>query len=73
MNNEEDILDLDIKEKLKNLDNQIKILIKKYEEKQISKEEYFNKRCILEKEYSKLSNELARIKFIGLKKGRINC
>lgn len=66
----EDILK--IKEKLKNLDNQIKLLIKKYEEKQISKEEYFNKRCILEKEYNKLSSELARIKFIGLKKGRIN-
>lgn len=61
-----------IEEKLKDLDNQIKLLIKKYEEGQISKEEYFNKRFLLEKEYSKLSNELARIKFIGLKKGRIN-
>ncbi|MEM3630991.1 MAG: hypothetical protein QXY18_06245 [Nitrososphaerota archaeon] len=66
----EDILK--IEEKLKNLDNQIKLLIKKYEEGKTSKEEYFNKRCILEKEYSKLSNELAKIKFIG-KKGRINC
>ena len=64
MNNET----LEIEEKIKNLDNQIKLLIKKYEEGQISKEEYFNKRCILEKEYSKLSNELARIKFIGNKK-----
>jgi len=57
-----------IEEKLKDLNNQIKLLIKKYEEGQISKEEYFNKRFLLEKEYSKLSNELARIKFIGLKK-----
>jgi pyruvate-formate lyase-activating enzyme len=59
-------------EKLKNLDNQIKLLIKKYEERQISKEEYFNKRYLLEKEYSKLSNELARIKFIGIKKRKNN-
>jgi hypothetical protein len=54
----EDILK--IEEKLKNLDNQIKLLIKKYEEGQISKEEYFKERYLLEKEYSKLSNELAR-------------
>jgi len=62
----EDILK--IEEKLKNLDNQIKLLIKKYEEGQISKEEYFKERYLLEKEYSKLSNEIARIKFIGIKK-----
>ena len=63
---------LNIIEKLKNLDNQIKLLIKKYEEGQISKEEYFNKRFFLEKEYSRLSNELARIKFIGIKKRKKN-
>jgi hypothetical protein len=62
----EDILK--IEEKLKNLDNQIKLLIKKYEEGQISKEEYFKERYLLEKEYSKLSNDIARIKFIGIKK-----
>lgn len=59
----EDILKL--KEEKEKLDKQIKLLIEKYERKQISKEEYFSKRYFLEKEYVKLSNELAKIKFIG--------
>lgn len=59
---------LKIEEKIKKIDKEIKLLIEEYEKKKISKEEYLNKRCFLEKKYAKLSNELAKIKFIGIKK-----